>query len=284
MPSTRQPRKTFSVSDSLNRKLNTYTQVAAAAGASVLALAGVSDAEVIYTKTNQVTHAGAPLYIDLNHDGINDFLLRTNLYRGSSGTEIGLSVLGDRNADNVVAGKRFSTSGGYFFSAAFALPAGTRIGPKLDFSVDLPIMAVEHFERVGNQYSDLGEWAGKKDEGVKNRYLGLKFVIDGEVHYGWARFSVTLEHLRQFGDVSGTLTGYAYETVPDKPIIAGQTTGPDVITVPSEEEQEPGASVEQPGSAYFAQPARNAATLGMLARGSSALALWRQKQSAPEGK
>jgi len=30
-------------------------------------------------------------------------------------------------------------------------------------------------------------------------------------------------------DVSGTLTGYAYETVPDKPIIAGQITGSDVI-------------------------------------------------------
>ena len=27
-----------------------------------------------------------------------------------------------------------------------------------------------------------------------------------------------------------TLTGYAYETVPNKPIIAGKTKGPDVIT------------------------------------------------------
>jgi hypothetical protein len=30
--------------------------------------------------------------------------------------------------------------------------------------------------------------------------------------------------------VSGTLTGYAYETIPNKPIIAGKMKGEDVIT------------------------------------------------------
>jgi hypothetical protein len=34
--------------------------------------------------------------------------------------------------------------------------------------------------------------------------------------------------------VSATLTGYAYETVPNKAIIAGQITGPDVITMQPE--------------------------------------------------
>jgi hypothetical protein len=94
-------------------------------------------------------------------------------------------------------------------------------------------MAVELFNGVGSQSSALGPWAGK-GKGVRDRYLGLKFVISGEVHYGWAGLSVTLEHQRQFDDVSGTLTGYACETVPDKPTIAGETTGPDVITVPPE--------------------------------------------------
>jgi len=197
----------------------------------MLALAGASEAEVVYTETHQVTHTGAPLYIDLNHDGINDFLVRTSLYVGSSGTKVGLSAWGERNADNVVAGRRFSSSGGYFFSAASALRAGAEIGPKGNFSVRFPFMAAELFGKdAGSQYSYLGPWAGK-GKGVRDRYLGLKFVVDGEVHYGWARLSVTLGHERQLGNVSGTLTGYAYETVPDKPIIAGRVTGPDVITV-----------------------------------------------------
>jgi hypothetical protein len=94
MSSAPQSRKTFKISDSLNRQLNTYAQVAAAAGVSVLALAGASEAEVVYTKTSQVTHASFPLYIDLNHDGVNDFLLRTSYYPGSLGLDIGLNASG----------------------------------------------------------------------------------------------------------------------------------------------------------------------------------------------
>jgi hypothetical protein len=179
-----------------------------------------------------VTNTEFPLYIDLNNDGIKDFLLRTSFYAGSSGLVVGLNASGYRNADNLVAGRRYSRSG-YFLSTASALPAGARIGPKGNFSVRLPFLAEELFNGVGSQNSDLGPWAGH-GKGVTDRYLGLKFVINGEVHYGWARLSVTLGHHRQFDDVSGTLTGYAYETVPNKPIIAGQITGPDVITVQPE--------------------------------------------------
>jgi len=228
MSRPRQSRKTFKISDYLNRQLNTYAQVASAAGVSLLALAGASEATVVYTETNQATQAGVPLYIDLNHDGIKDFLLRTTFYIGTGGTDLGLSAAGYQNANNRVAGRRLRTSGGYFLSAASALRSGARIGPKRNFSATFPFMAEELFKRVGDQYSDLGAWDGK-GKGVKDRYLGLKFVIGNEVHYGWARLTVTLGHQRQYDDVSGTLTGYAYETVPDKPIIAGQTTGQDVI-------------------------------------------------------
>jgi hypothetical protein len=195
----------------------------------VLALAGASEAKVVYTETHQVTHTGFPLYIDLNHDGLKDFLLRTVFYVGSSNLQIGLDASGYRYFNNVVAGKRFSHSG-YFSSVASALRAGAQIGPERKFPVHHPFMAEELFNGGGSQGSDLGPWAGK-GKGVRNRYLGLKFMVHGKVHYGWARLSVTLGHHRQYDDVSGTLTGYAYETIPNKPIIAGQTKGPDVITV-----------------------------------------------------
>jgi hypothetical protein len=233
MSSAPQSCKTFKISDSLNRQLNTYALVASAAGVSVLALARASEAKVVYTETRQVTHAHFPLYIDLDHDGIKDFVLRTTYYVGTSYFKVGLEASGYRNMNNAVAGRRFSRSS-YFFSAASALPAGARIGPKRKFPVRFPFMAVELFNRIHtSQYSDAGPWVGK-GKGVRNRYLGLKFVIHGKVHYGWARLSVTLGHHRQYDDVGGTLTGYAYETVPNKPIIAGQITGPDVITVQPE--------------------------------------------------
>jgi len=64
--------------------------------------------------------------------------------------------------------------------------------------------------------------------------LGLRFVVEGEVHYGWARLSVSLGHHRQYEDVSGILTGYAYETVPNQPIVTGKTEGADVIVLQAE--------------------------------------------------
>jgi hypothetical protein len=90
-----------------------------------------------------------------------------------------------------------------------------------------------------------GPWVNH-GKGVKHRYLGLKFNIKGRFHFGWARLTVGTT---QFS-FTATLTGYAYETVPNKPIITGKTKGPDVTTV------EP-------------------ASLGHLAAGASAIPAWR---------
>jgi len=79
----------------------------------------------------------------------------------------------------------------------------------------------------------------------------LRFKIHGKTHYGWARLSIPFADYK----FTATLTGYAYETVPNKPIIAGKTKGPDMVTV-------------QPVS------------LGHLATGASAILPWRVKQTA----
>jgi hypothetical protein len=47
---------------------------------------------------------------------------------------------------------------------------------------------------VEQSYRTWGSW---KD--VTNRYLGLKLVIKGKIHYGWAQLSVTVHkqaHIR----------------------------------------------------------------------------------------
>jgi hypothetical protein len=88
-------------------------------------------------------------------------------------------------------------------------------------------------------------------KGVKHRYLGLKFKIKGQFHFGWARIAVTTAR----NNFTATLTGYAYETIPGKGIIAGKTKGPDVTTV-------------------------DPASLGHLAAGASAIPAWRVNRSA----
>lgn len=57
------------------------------------------------------------------------------------------------------------------------------------------------------------------------------------------------------------LTGYAYETIPNKPIVTGETRGPD------------DAGVQQ--SDMPATATRLPVTLGMLSAGASALSIWR---------
>lgn len=53
-------------------------------------------------------------------------------------------------------------------------------------------------------------WQSKSD-----KYLGLRFIIDGKTHYAWAR--IEFISLTQW-----TIKDYAYNATPDSPILAGQ--------------------------------------------------------------
>jgi hypothetical protein len=92
---------------------------------------------------------------------------------------------------------------------------------------------------------------------TKPTYLGLKFVIKGKTHFGWARIGF---------ENGTTLTGYAYETIPNKPIITGKTKGSEGI-----------GNTSQPSPAAFNAPTRTQATPGMLALGWSAPSIWRRR-------
>jgi hypothetical protein len=194
-----------------------YALAAGAAGVSTMVLVSPSQAEIVYTPTHQVTAPQQVLSIDLNHDGIKDFGIVTSYAEGSSFWTNGLIVY--PGGGNRIVGQ----------GSAAALRAGQGIGPKRHFSYNVHIMAKEEFT-PSNQSRFWGPWANSGN-GVKNRYLGLKVIIKGKTHYGWARMTVTLGKHRGVGDIQGILTGYAYETIPKKPIIAGRTKESDVITV-----------------------------------------------------
>ena len=143
--------------------------------------------------------------------------------------------------------------GGAPSSGAAPLPKGTRIGPNGAFK--------HRTYGAGMAYAGkgttCGPWARQSN---LQAYLGLKFTIKGKIHFGWARVKVdTLQ--RPFSVI---LTGYAYETIPGKTIIAGATKGPD--------DAEPTAAL----SRHSPEPA----TLGALALGAPGLPIWRRKESA----
>jgi len=218
----------------------------------MLALTMPAEAKIVYTPASQTINVYGFYALDLNHDGIADFTIQLKTSH-ATGTDhfTTLGVLSPQN--NAVEGGKTDTYGRGPY--AFALRRGALIGPKRPFPGSLMAWAgtISDFSVFG------GRWLN-----VKNRYLGLKFKIHGKTHYGWARLSVVST---RSSITSATLTGYAYETIPNKPIIAGRTKGPDDISVGG-----PDPAVTKP----TAEPA----SLGALAMGASGLSIWRRKESS----
>jgi hypothetical protein len=104
-----------------------------------------------------------------------------------------------------------------------------------------------------------GPWANG-GVGVTNRYLGFQFKIDGQYHFGWAR--VTFRASDSNG-IQAFVSGYAYETIAERGLLAGQTS-------------EGGHA----SNARFDEPApkmQKATSLGMLALGADGISIWRRE-------
>lgn len=195
------------LSASAHRQLNIYALAAGAAGVGMLALAQPAEGKIIYHKTHLVI-AGAERYnLDLNHDKITDFSIVNFLSNSCPRCVQGLYAVptgGNSEVGSVKSSIRF----------AAAMKKGSVIGPKAHFQAESGVMR-EAFSTQGST----GPW-----NNVKNRYLGFKFQIKGMAHYGWARLNVTGNGIK---GIVATMTGYAYETIPNKAVVAGQTTGTD---------------------------------------------------------
>jgi hypothetical protein len=230
-------------SQSFNSRLKMYSVAAGAAGVGVLALAPPTQAEIAYTPTD-VTITASRLHnypLDLNNDGTPDFFIDATAHQSSHRSGVTSIIMVKPAVGNGAAG--------YAGGSALALMAGQRIGSGRKF-VGRLMATVFTFSESVVRYG--GPWTK-----VKNRYLGLQFQIDGQTHYGWARLSVGGETLE------AKLTGYAYETTPNTPIVAGKTSGTDRASATK-------------GGAPFESPAN--ATLAALALGALALPFWRRQE------
>ena len=194
-------RATAHLGKTLEKNLVAYIAAAAATGVGALALGQSAEAKIVYTPTNiNVTNG---LGLDLNNDGVNDFTFVST----TSGVGWYVAVK-PVYSGNLIWGKHPNQGAAY----ASALRAGVTVRASKKLQASHTYMCDVNIETSG------GPWLG-----AKNRYLGLKLLINGKAHYGWARLS--------FSACNGTLTGYAYETIANKSIKTGKTKGPDVITV-----------------------------------------------------
>jgi hypothetical protein len=199
-------RTTRQLSESLHRQLNAYALAASAAGVGVIALAQPVEAKIVYTPAHEEIGPNQTVALDLMHAGHPEFILWEFSF---CNTDFCRSQLLVRPiGEGLGAEGRYAQSSGWGW--AYALNKGSRIEREHPFSAKYMVAA------FGRSTCSLGGfWCD-----VENRYLGLKFKSRGKIHYGWARLSVKATSV-----ITATLTGYAYETIPNRPIIAGKTHG-----------------------------------------------------------
>lgn len=236
----RQPRPMtpLHISQSFQRRLASYAAAAGAASIGALALATLAEAKVVYTPKNvqiPVNFGIVGYGLDLNNDGIADFNL---------GNELSDSM-GGQVAAPAVRGNRVLGAGRY----ASALASGANIGPAGPFAHRADGTLMARWAYFSSVFSTRGPWKSSKD-----RYLGFKFLVNGEYHFGWARLSIHIKTM--------TLTGYAYETVANTPITAGEET-----------ESRNAAKINPADPDVVAADA----SLGHLAQGLTGLVAWRRR-------
>lgn len=180
-----------------------------------LALPQTMLGEVVCTPANESVQGRGHLQFDLNKDGINDVGVSAySTFRlGSSGNFFRESFL---NAYGLVTGNEIAANKRDY---AFAGRSGQKLGPSDHFAKGA-IMASAISSLNGHNAN--GYWLNVKSP----RFLGVKFLISGETHFGWIRITSSTAD-------QATVSGYAYETVPNKPVIAGvckaQESAPDAM-------------------------------------------------------
>jgi hypothetical protein len=238
----RSPFKPLPHSEIFNRRLAVYAMAAAASSVGVQAAIPTenSQSHIVFTPAN--IYLGGlgenELQLDLNNDGVDDITL----------TKFNSVYVQSTQAFFFEGGNLVAEPTGGNAAIFPPLHKGKPIGSSADFHSSKVKLAwgrdVGHSGHSG--YSTGGPWAKSSPDS----YLGVRFLINGETHYGWIRMTVTIYAFQ----VSARITGYAYDTVANEVIHAG-----DGFIKPQTAEVHP-------------------ASLGALSLGADGLKLWRKQE------
>jgi hypothetical protein len=180
---------------------------------------------IIYTDVNpdsSILLATDSFNLDLNNDGVTDFEFNKQLSSSECRSpeqptftfHIHLSVT-PANAGSAIMTNTSNL-------LALALDSSTPIGPDSLWATTSEVLleggAISNCTNVSGH---AGYWID-----VSDKYIGLKFIKDNNTYYGWARLSSTYSVVSPSILIIGgelILKDYAYNNVPNQPILAGQT-------------------------------------------------------------
>jgi hypothetical protein len=198
-------KKSAEHSESVRQHLNRFAITAVVAAVGLLALAWPAEAKVVYTPVNVTISGNGSIRLDLNHDGITDFVILSVsqvTVCGDRGGFIGYTKITPKTGNGVVVSH---SSFAELFASEMAIGAGA------DF-YKAQAVVTQFFICSGGAHTADG-------------YLGLEFQINGQTHYSWAQVNIFADFSRVAGVMRTTLVDFAYETIPGQAIKTGQTSG-----------------------------------------------------------
>jgi hypothetical protein len=263
----RKPRSASLLSEVLEKKLSNYAIAAGSAGVALLAFAHSAEAKIVFTKTNLVVaDNGGLVELDINGDGQADFGLSAGSFRAekhrkscSICTYAGSNLkVVPAQAGNEVwqAGTLYGNGSHHASACAEDVAAGVRIGPLRPFAPG----PAQLFDNSDLFQGEIYRCPWRYYPHLKP-YLAVKFLdMNGQTHFGWIRIS-------PFNSTFKILVeGYAYETTPNTPIVAGQTSSADEK-----------ARLMDPSTDFTKKPIEPV-SLGRLAQGASGITAWRREE------
>ena len=229
------------------KRLASYA-TAAGATAAVVAAPPSAQARIVYTPLDvkiSGTRQGTSDSYTLSPDGVHEVL---TLYAGGVSSSF-FTVFFDATG---ISGAEVIVSQGGLGGGINVLNAGQKIGASANFKSGGYFAFVFWTSGDFNAPQPGGQWIG-----ISNKYFGFNFSIDGKTHYGWGRISVSSPGAKT---IDATLTGVAYETIPNRRILAGQENG----------------SYAEPGDKAEPEARIEPTDLGALALGAAGIPIWRK--------
>ncbi len=170
--------------------------------------------------------------LDMDNNAVSDFIIFKDsgyyYYEGYSSTTLRfrqLVAMGPQytTLNKILGAHYYNSWTGADFYFPIPLIQGEEIGSSQTFyNFPVQIICAGHLENIGSVsgfHLGPGYWLAPGNHGVENRYLGVSFLDEDENrYYGWVRCS-TADSMKAI-----TIHEYAFENVPNTPIIAGDTT------------------------------------------------------------
>lgn len=199
---------------SLTKKIAAYT---GAAGAFI-AFAGNAEAQIVYTDVTPDVTLDAINYdsyaIDFNSDANIDFEIGTSIY------------ISTFTSSSLTYTYTFMSAGIVPYSSAFGIQGSGAFATALNLNDS--INAFQIFTAnpsIWNLGYTYGFGANGNFPGYGDKYIGVKFLIGANTHYGWILVNMAAD----CGSI--TLKGFAYESTPNTNILAGVTTTVDLQNI-----------------------------------------------------